>query len=294
MSAEHPVLGIFGGSGLYDLPTLTEQEEHQVYTPFGRPSAPVLVGTLNGLRVAFMARHGLGHSILPSEVNYRANIYAMKSFGVKWLVSVNTCGSLREDYAPDHIVIPDQLIDITKGRENTFFGEGLVAHVSMAEPFCSDLSQKAAAAVSASDIPLHTGGTLLTLEGPRYSTRAEANLYRTWGVSLVGMSTATEAFLAREAELCYTVLARVSNYDVWQLHEDLTELEQSVTALNQHSQPVIEALGHLAASLNPEQSCKHQQALKHALTTTPAKIPAATRQKLGLLINKYYKDSDSA
>ena len=212
-------LAVIGGSGLYSMSGLQGSREHDLDTPFGKPSAPIVVGTLEGQRVAFLARHGLGHHISPSEVNYRANIYALKSLGATQIISVSACGSLREDYAPGHIVIPDQLFDNTKGRERTFFGEGLVAHVSIADPFCTDLSDQLEAATRATGATTHRGGSFITIEGPRFSTKAESIVFRTWGMSLIGMTASPEAFLAREAEICYAVMAHVTDYDVWHVSE---------------------------------------------------------------------------
>ena len=207
-------LAIIGGSGLYNMEGLEGAMECSLETPFGKPSAPVVIGVLNGQRVAFLSRHGVRHQIMPSEVPYRANIYALKSLGVERIVSISACGSLRQDYAPGHIVIPDQLFDNTKNRVYTFFGEGLVAHVGVADPFCLDLSKQLEEAVRTTDATVHTGGTFITIEGPRFSTKAESNTYRAWGMSIIGMTAAPEAFLAREAEMCYAVMAHVTDYDV--------------------------------------------------------------------------------
>ncbi len=206
-----PSLAIIGGSGLYSMPGLKDVTEHDITTPFGKPSSPVVTGTLEGRLVAFLARHGIGHHISPTEVNYCANIYALKSLGVERVVGISACGSLREDYAPGDLVIPDQIFDLTRNRRRSFFGEGLVAHIGVAEPFCRDLSGQVYQAVSATGATVHQGGTFLTVEGPRFSTKAESNVYRSWGMSLIGMTTSPEAFLAREAELCYTVMAHVTD-----------------------------------------------------------------------------------
>jgi 5'-methylthioadenosine phosphorylase len=205
-------LGIIGGSGLYGMTGLKDIREQIIDTPFGKPSAPIVTGILEDMRVAFLARHGIGHHITPGEVNYRANIYALKSLGVERLISINACGSLDEKYAPGHIVIPDQLYDNTKNRPRTFFGEGLVAHISVADPFCADLSDQLESATRASGATTHRNGTFITIEGPRFSTKAESNTFRSWGMSLIGMTTAPEAFLAREAEMCYAVMAHVMMY----------------------------------------------------------------------------------
>lgn len=215
---EKITLAIIGGSGLYSMPGLTETQEFDLETPFGKPSAPVVIGSLEDRRVAFLARHGIGHHIMPTEINYRANIYALKSLGVERVVSISACGSLREDYAPGQIVIPDQLFDNTKGRARTFFGEGLVAHAGVAEPFCSDLSTQLDKAFTQTSATVHNGGALITIEGPRFSTKAESNTYRAWGMSIIGMTASPEAFLAREAEMCYAVMAHVTDYEIGRAH----------------------------------------------------------------------------
>jgi len=282
-------LAVIGGSGLYGMSGLQEPREHDLDTPFGKPSAPIVVGTLEDRRVAFLARHGIGHHITPSEVNYRANIYALKSLGVSQIVSVSACGSLREDYAPGQIVIPDQLFDNTKGRERTFFGEGLVAHVSIADPFCGDLSDQLEAATRAAGAATHRGGSFITIEGPRFSTKAESIVFRTWGMSLIGMTACPEAFLAREAEICYAVMAHVTDYDVWRVSEAPVTVEIVIRTLNKNTEVAQEAIRLLVRSLKPERTCACRHALADALITRRDIIPAATRQKLDLLIGKYIK-----
>lgn len=282
-------LAVIGGSGLYGMSGLQESREHDLDTPFGKPSAPIVVGTLEGQRVAFLARHGLGHHLTPSEVNYRANIYALKSLGVTHIVAINACGSLREDYAPGHIVIPDQLFDNTKGRERTFFGEGLVAHISIAEPFCTDLSDQLEAATRATGATTHRGGSFITIEGPRFSTKAESIVFRTWGMSLIGMTASPEAFLAREAEMCYAVMAHVTDYDVWHVSEAPVTVEMVIRTLNQNTATAQEAIRLLVRSLKTERNCVCRHALADALITRRDIIPVATRQKLDLLIGKYIK-----
>jgi 5'-methylthioadenosine phosphorylase len=280
-------LAIIGGSGLYNMPGLQETKEYELDTPFGKPSAPIVVGTLEGTRIAFLARHGIGHHITPTEVNYRANIYALKSLGVERIVSVSACGSLREDYAPGHIVIPDQIFDFTRRRVNSFFGEGLVAHVSVADPFCPDLSAQLETALRQTQATLHRGGALITIEGPRFSTKAESHTYRQWGMSLIGMTTSPEAFLAREAEICYAVMAHVTDYDVWHVSESPVTVEMVIQTLNKNTALAQEAIRHLIRILRPERSCECQHALANALITQPDRIPTATRQKLNLLVQKY-------
>jgi 5'-methylthioadenosine phosphorylase len=282
-------LAIIGGSGLYGMSGLQDAQEYDLDTPFGKPSAPVVVGTLEGLRAAFLARHGLGHHITPSEVNYRANIFALKSLGVTQIVSVSACGSLRDDYAPGHIVIPDQLYDNTRGRKSTFFGEGLVAHISIADPFCTHLSSQVEAAARAAGATTHRGGTFITIEGPRFSTRAESTTFRTWGMSLIGMTASPEAFLAREAEICYAVMAHITDYDVWHVSAAPVTVEMVIQTLNKNTEAAQEAIRLLARSLEPTCDCACQHALADALITRPDKIPAATRQKLDPLVGKYLK-----
>ncbi len=288
MAPSKPILlGIIGGSGLYAMEGLEDVQEHTLETPFGRPSAPIVVGTLEGQRVAFLARHGIGHHISPSEINYRANIYALKSLGVERVVSISACGSLREDYAPGHIVIPDQLFDFTRNRPRSFFGEGLVAHVSVPEPFCPDLSGHLAAAVEATGATLHRGGTYITIEGPRFSTKAESNVFRSWGMSLIGMTTAPEAFLAREAEMCYAVMAHVTDYDVWHVDEAPVTVEMVIETLRRNLRTAQEAIRNLVRRLPAERHCSCSTALANALITDPAVIPPETRKKLSLLVGKY-------
>ncbi len=284
-----PILAIIGGSGLYSMPGLADISEHTLGTPFGAPSAPIVVGRLGGLTVAFLARHGIGHHIQPTEVNYCANIYALKSLGVERIVSISACGSLREDYAPGELVIPDQIFDLTRNRRRTFFGDGLVAHIGVADPFCPDLSAQLLKAIQATEAKVHQGGAFLTVEGPRFSTRAESRVYRSWGMSLIGMTTSPEAFLAREAELCYTVMAHVTDYDVWHLDVAPVSVEAVITVLNRNTSLAQQAIANLARNLVPERTCDCQNALATALITQPERIPPVTRQKLDLLVRKYLK-----
>jgi len=280
---------VIGGSGLYSMSGLKDTKEYDLDTPFGKPSAPIVVGTLEGQRVAFLARHGLGHHITPSEVNYRANIHALKSLGAKQVISVSACGSLRDDYAPGHIVIPDQIFDNTKGRERTFFGEGLVAHVSIADPFCKELSDQLESVTREAGATIHRGGTFITIEGPRFSTKAESTTYRSWGMSLIGMTTSPEAFLAREAEMCYAVMAHITDYDVWHVSAAPVTVEMVIQTLNKNTEIAQEAIRLLARDFTPERDCACQHALADALITRPDRIPPATRQKLDLLVGKYLK-----
>jgi len=285
----HPTLAIIGGSGLYGMPGLSNASEHDLTTPFGKPSAPIITGELSGRQVAFLARHGIGHHITPSEVNNRANLYALKSLGAECVVSISACGSLRDDYAPGDLVIPDQIFDLTRDRKRTFFGEGLVAHIGVADPFCADLSQQLLEAVRSTGVKVHRGGTLLTVEGPRFSTKAESNVYRAWGMSLIGMTTSPEVFLAREAELCYAVMAHVTDYDVWHLEQDPVSVEAVIAVLNQNTRIAQQAIARLAKDLAPERQCDCSNALAAALITQPERIPPETRQKLDLLVGKYLK-----
>ncbi len=287
--SDKPVLGIIGGTGLYQFPALKDVESHEIDTPFGKPSSPVMIGKLHGAHVAFLARHGIGHFILPTEVNYRANIYALKKVGVERVVGVNACGSLREDFVPGEIVIPDQLVDLTRKRANTFFGEGLVAHVGTAEPFCSDLSVQMFKAVVEAGGNVHQGGTMITVEGPRFSTKGESNMFRAWRMDLIGMTTCPEAFLAREAELCYTCMAHVTDYDVWHVSEEAVSVEMVIRTLNNNTQLAQKSIALLVKSLHVEKTCTCEHALENTIMTAPEKIPAETRQKLGLLVDKYLK-----
>lgn len=286
---ENISLAIIGGSGLYHMSGLQDIKEYDLDTPFGKPSAPIMVGTLEGARIAFLARHGIGHHITPTEVPYRANIYALKSLGVERIVSISACGSLREDYAPGHIVIPDDIFDNTKGRVRSFFGEGLVAHVGVANPFCADLSQEVESAVRATGAVTHRGGSFITIEGPRFSTKAESKTFRAWGMSIIGMTASPEAFLAREAEICYSTMAHVTDYDVWHESEAPVTVEMVIQTLNKNTQKAQEAIRNLVRGLKSEHTCECGNALSTALITDPNAVPGETLQKLGLLVNKYFK-----
>src|SRR5512133_1661914 len=229
--ADTPVLGIIGGSGFYNMPGLDQTETVEIETPFGSPSAPIVIGTLAGKQVAFLARHGIGHHISPTEVPYRANIFALKQLGIRKVVSISACGSLRQDYAPGHIVVPDQIFDFTNSRARSFFGEGLVAHVGVADPLCMDLSQQVLEATRTAGATTHLGGALITIEGPRFSTNAESHVYRAWGMSIIGMTASPEVFLAREAELCFAIMAHVTDYDVWHVTAEPVSVEVVVRTL---------------------------------------------------------------
>ena len=282
-------MAVIGGSGLYQMSGLENTESIDVDTPFGKPSAPITIGTLEGMRVAFLARHGIGHHITPTNVPYLANIYALKSLGVERVISVSACGSLREDYAPGQIVIPDDIFDYTKDRVRSFFGEGLVAHISVANPFCNDLSEQLETAVRATGATVHRGGSLITIEGPRFSTKAESHTFRTWGMSIIGMTASPEAFLAREAELCYATMAHVTDYDVWHKSESPVTVEMVIQTLNKNTEIAQKAIRNLVRDLNKERVCNCEQALATALITNPKVVPAETRSKLDLLIGKYFK-----
>jgi 5'-methylthioadenosine phosphorylase len=285
------LFAVIGGSGLYQIPGLTTTAEHSVDTPFGKPSEKIVEGELNGQRILFLARHAPGHPINPSQVNYRANIYALKKLGVDRVISVNACGSLREDYKPGDLVIPDQIMDMTKFRANTFFEDGLTAHIGVADPFCPDLSSYLVQALKESDATVHDTGTFVVIEGPRFSTRAESNTFRGWGMSIVGMTSAPEAFLAREAELCYAAVAHITDYDVWHSRDEDVSVEMVLKIISQNTDIVHGALSYLAQ--NPpdnERACGCQSALESSLITNQAVIPETTRKKLDLLVRKYLED----
>lgn len=282
-----PVLAVIGGSGLYNFTALKNTKSLEIDTPFGKPSSPVIVGEISGRKVAFLARHGIGHVYLPTEVNYRANIYALKSLGVTRVVSVSACGSLREDYSPGHIVIPNQLVDLTHKRERTFFGDGIVAHIGAADPYCENLSQLAYIALLDSGATIHKGGTYVTIEGPRFSTKAESNLYREWGMSIIGMTACPEAILAREAEMCYTTMAHVTDYDVWHVSEEPVTVEMVVRVLQKNTQIAQDSIQRLVEKLPDEDHCNCQNILKDSIMTQPDKISPETRKRLDILINKY-------
>lgn len=284
-----PVLAVIGGSGIYNMPDLEEVEQREVSTPFGNPSAPIVMGWLEGRRVAFLARHGAGHRYSPTQVNYRANIYALKFLGVERIVSISACGSLREDYVPGDIVVPDGLFDFTHARKRSFFEDECVVHLSVPDPFCADLSSQVYEAVHRTGIAAHAGGAFITIEGPRFSTRTESNIYRSWGMSIIGMTTAPEAFLAREAEICYAVMAHVTDYDVWHISEQPVTVEQVVQILNRNTQHAQQSVRNLVRNLTPQRACACGQALAGAIISQPGAIPDSTRQRLSLLLDKYLR-----
>ena len=284
---EIPVLAVIGGSGLYEFEDITDIETVEVSTPFGAPSSPITIGRINGKKVAFLARHGIGHTFSPSDVPYRANIYALKSLGIKRVVSVSACGSLREAYAPGHIVIPDQIFDFTNKRERSFFGKGLVAHVSVAEPFCKALSDTLEEAVKANNVLYHRGGTYITIEGPRFSTKGESRLYRQWGLDIIGMTASPEVFLAREAEMCYTTMAHVTDYDVWHVNEAAVTVEMVVETLKKNIALAQNTIRTMVDLIDPEADCGCEDALSTALITNPNAIDPEKRKELDLLVGKY-------
>jgi 5'-methylthioadenosine phosphorylase len=284
---ENLSFAVIGGSGLYAMPGLTETTEQYPDTPFGKPSAPIVIGTLAGKRIAFLARHGIGHHIMPTEVNYRANVYALKLLGASRIVSISACGSLREDYAPGHIAVPDQIFDFTKDRIRTFFGEGLVTHISVADPFCADLSGHLFASLQKAGAIAHNGGNFITIEGPRFSTKAESKAFRAWGMDLIGMTASPEAFLAREAEMCYATMAHVTDYDVWHTSAEPVTVDMVIATLNKNTELAQKAILALAETLPEKHACQCEHALATALITNPKVIPAETRKKLDLLVKKY-------
>ena len=282
-----PSLAVIGGSGLYNMPGLEDAQEIEVTTPFGKPSSPIVIGNLEGQRIAFLARHGVGHFLMPAEVNYHANIYALKELGVERVLSISAVGSLREDFEPGHIVIPDNIFDNTKNRIYTFFGGGIVIHANVADPFCPDLSLQVENAARQTGTTTHLGGSMIVIEGPRFSTRAESNIYRSWGLSLIGMTASPEAFLAREAELCYATLAQVTDYDVWHVSEAPVTVEMVVEVINKNILASEKAVRNLARSLSIQRTCECDRALAGALLTKEKFIPEETKEKVSLLVQKY-------
>lgn len=282
-------LAVIGGSGLYDMSGLSDVESIHVDTPFGNPSDAILLGTLHGRRVAFLPRHGRGHVLTPSEVPYRANIYALKTLGVKYVVSVTACGSLREDYAPGQIVVPDQLFDFTKGgRATSFFGEGIVAHLAAAHPFSEEMSAAVADAVEAAEGQVHRGGTFITIEGPRFSTKGESEIYRQWGLSIIGMTTSPEAFLAAEAEMAYTCMAHVTDYDCWHESEAHVTVEMVIRTLQANTATAQASLSKLVERFDTwAGDFRAHHSLQDALITSRTHFPAATLDKLRPLIANY-------
>ena len=282
-------IGIIGGSGLYSMPGLTRVKEVRVKTPFGTPSDAYVCGLLEGRKVAFLARHGRGHRILPSELNFRANIHGFKQLGVERIVSISAVGSLKEEHRPLEFVIPDQFFDRTRHRVDTFFGNGVVAHIAFADPICGELSSVVARACQKVGVVSKQGGTYLCMEGPEFSTKAESNVYRGLGMDVIGMTNLQEAKLAREAELCYVTVAMVTDYDCWHPHHDSVTVDQIVAVLIKNAENAARVVSQTVASMPASRSCKCGAALANAILTDPKKIPAPTKKKLNLIIGKYVK-----
>lgn len=280
-------IGIIGGSGLYSMAGLTDTREIRVKTPFGDPSDAIVTGALEGRRVAFLARHGRGHRISPSEINFRANIYALKTLGIERIISVSAVGSLREDVAPLDFVVPDQFFDRTKTRVSTFFGGGIVAHISFDKPTCQHLSGQLAAASERAGVKVHRGGTYVCMEGPQFSTLAESNTYRGLGFDIIGMTNLTEAKLAREAEICYATFAMVTDYDCWHPQHDAVTVDQIISVLTKNTENVQRAIREAVRALDESRPCKCGTALAHAILTDRKTIPAAAKKRLAPIIGKY-------
>ena len=280
-------IGVIGGSGLYAMSELEDKEEVQIETPFGSPSETYVVGVLSGKRVAFLARHGRNHKILPSELNFRANIYGFKKLGVTRILSASAVGSLRIEHKPMDFVLPDQFVDRTRLRVSTFFGEGVVAHISFADPICSQLADQVESAAGNIDLPIERGGTYLCMEGPAFSTRAESHLYRSWGMDLIGMTNLQEARLAREAEICYVTIAMVTDYDCWHEEEAPVTVETLMGYLTKNSKNAQRLVKEIVQILPGKVDCACQYALANAILTPADQIPANTREKLELIIGKY-------
>ena len=286
--SDQNVIGVIGGSGLYDMEGLEEVQRIRVATPFGEPSDEFVTGVLNGVRMAFLPRHGRGHRYLPSEVNYLANIYGMKTLGVQRIISVSAVGSLKEAIAPGHIVIPDQFIDRTKGvRKDTFFGDGIVAHAGFADPVCACLSDTLYNAALKVGATTHKGGTYICMEGPAFSTRAESFSYLALGASVIGMTNLTEAKLAREAEICYGIIALSTDYDCWHEHHDDVTVEAIIQIIHQNVAMAKNIIRQAVATITTDRTCACGSAMQYAIITDKAVIPAETRQKLEPIIGKY-------
>jgi len=285
----NPTIGIIGGSGLYDMAELTDREDTVISTPFGHPSGPYVVGTLRGKRVAFLARHGVGHRILPSELNFRANIYGFKVLGVERILSASAVGSLKEEYRPLDIVVPDQFFDRTTLRISTFFGRGLVAHVAFAHPVCGHLSKIAADSAAAVGATVHRGGTYVNMEGPQFSTLAESNLYRAWGMDVIGMTNLQEAKLAREAEICYATLALVTDYDCWHPDHDSVTVDLIIANLLQNAATAQKTIAEAVGRIDGPRTCACKDALATAIITQAPLVPEQTKKDLAPIIGKYMK-----
>ncbi|MCL0029690.1 S-methyl-5'-thioadenosine phosphorylase [Dehalococcoidia bacterium] len=282
-------LGVIGGTGLYEIEGLRDIEEVKVKTPFGDPSDSIITGTLEGTGIAFLPRHGRGHRINPTELPSRANIYALKSLGVEWIISINSAGSLREELEPRHLVIPDQLIDRTRNRVNSFFGNGLVVHIAFAEPFCQTLSEILHQAARDAGATVHKGGTFIAMEGPQFSTRAESRLYRSWGASIVGMTVLPEAKLAREAEMCYASLACITDYDCWHDEKEPVTVETILAILAENISTAKEIIKIASPRIPSRRDCECAHALRTGMVTPPGLIPERMKEELAVLIGRYLK-----
>jgi 5'-methylthioadenosine phosphorylase len=280
-------IGVIGGSGLYHMPGFEAHKEHVIATPWGSPSDAYMVGTLAGKEVAFLSRHGRGHKISPSELNFRANIYGFKTLGVERILSLSAVGSLKEEHKPLDFVIPDQFVDRTRGRVSTFFGEGLVAHISFAHPICPQLAKVAASACNSEGVKASSGGTYLCMEGPAFSTLAESNLYRSWGMDVIGMTNLQEAKLAREAEICYVTIAMVTDYDCWHPQHDAVTVDDIIQTLTQNAENASKVVTAAVRAMPDARECKCGSALAHTLITDRKAIPEGTKKKLELLVGKY-------
>jgi 5'-methylthioadenosine phosphorylase len=284
---EKVAIGIIGGSGLYDMSELTERSEIGMETPFGAPSDNLILGTLSGKRVVFLSRHGRGHRYMPSELNFRANIYAMKSLGVERILSVSAVGSLKEEIAPLDIVLPDQFVDRTRGRISTFFGNGLVAHIAFGDPVCPDLLSQVHHSSQKAGIQARKGGTYLCMEGPAFSTKAESNLYRKWDMDIIGMTNLQEAKLAREAEICYVTIALVTDFDCWHESHETVSADMILQNLRKNSRTAQSILAQTVADMNMERACSCGEALKYSLITDKNLVDAETRARLQCIVGKY-------
>jgi 5'-methylthioadenosine phosphorylase len=282
-------LAVIGGSGIYDLEALTEVQELDISTPFGAPSDSIIIGTMAGTRIAFLPRHGRGHRLTPSEVPYRANIWALKTLGVERIISISACGSMKEKYQPRQIVIPDQIYDNTKKRDYSFFGDGLVAHVGVADPFCPQLQGMLTQAAQRAGGTVHVGGTFLVIEGPRFSTRGESRIYRSWGVDIIGMTAVPEAQLAREAEICYATMAHVTDYDVWHEEEEAVNVQMLIDNLMANAALSKRTIAELVSLLPQEHSCECGSALATTLITQRDLIPKAKIEQLEPIVGKYFR-----
>src|SRR6266516_8069462 len=284
-----PTLGVLGGSGLYDLPGLEGVERLAVDTPFGAPSDELVIGRLGGTRLVFLPRHGRGHRLLPTEINFRANIFALKRIGVEWIVALSAVGSLRAEIAPGHVVVPDQFIDRTRQRVSTFFGRGVVAHVQFADPVCPSLSRVLAEAARAEGATVHAGGTYVCMEGPQFSTRAESHLYRSWGAHVIGMTNLQEAKLAREAELCFATLALATDYDCWHPDHDSVTVDLIIANLMQNAATAQKTIAEAVARVSGPRTCACKDALATAIITQAPLVPDQTKKDLAPIIGKYMK-----